>query len=110
MWESAVRAAMQSPTPASPLTQSRSDTLQEAVMADEGDFATEAAYSRPGSLRRPTSGEVDHEKDGISKSTRSAGPRGSAPVIGEKHVWGVVDEWGAKAGKWGKGAKAFGNK
>jgi hypothetical protein len=28
-------------------------------------------------------------------------------VIKEQHVWGVANEWGEKAGKWGQGAKAF---
>ncbi|GAA5999954.1 uncharacterized protein JCM10292_003554 [Rhodotorula paludigena] len=29
------------------------------------------------------------------------------PVLREEHVWGVREDWGKKAGKWGKGAKAY---
>ena len=59
------------------------------VRLDE-DFASEAGYSRPQFLRQPPMGE---ERD--------------PPVIKEHHVWGVVDEWGENAGRWGKGSKAF---
>lgn len=52
------------------------------------DFAEEAGYSRPSRL---------------AKSEKEHGP---APVIDEKHVWGVREDWGKKAGEWGKGAKA----
>jgi hypothetical protein len=48
--------------------------------------------------------DLDRRAEGAS-----VGPRGNAPVIAEKHVWGVVDGWGKKAGKWGKGPKAFDN-
>ncbi len=54
------------------------------------DFAAEAGYSRPEFLRQPLPSE---ERD--------------PPVIKEHHVWGVVDEWGDKAGRWGQGVKAF---
>lgn len=30
-----------------------------------------------------------------------------APKIKEEHAWGVRDDYGPKAGEWGKGAKAF---
>nr|XP_019043548.1 AFG1-family ATPase [Kwoniella bestiolae CBS 10118]OCF22478.1 AFG1-family ATPase [Kwoniella bestiolae CBS 10118] len=56
------------------------------------DIAVEAGYSRPKKLDR------EAVKD-----------RKPAPVIKEQHMWGVVDEWGAKAGKWGQGAKAYKN-
>lgn len=29
------------------------------------------------------------------------------PLIDSSHMWGVVDNWGAKAGRWGKGVKAY---
>lgn len=29
------------------------------------------------------------------------------PVLREEHVWGVREDWGKKAGKWGQGAKAY---
>jgi len=33
--------------------------------------------------------------------------RPSAPHLGAEHVWGVRDDWGEKAGEWGRGTKAF---
>ncbi|ORY34742.1 AFG1-like ATPase-domain-containing protein [Naematelia encephala] len=68
-----------SPSPGATLKEDESD-----------DFAAEAGYSRPSRIR-----PNDPEDKG-------------APVISEHHVWGVTEEWGDKAGKWGKGAKAFG--
>ncbi|KAF9264129.1 hypothetical protein L218DRAFT_863713 [Marasmius fiardii PR-910] len=29
------------------------------------------------------------------------------PVLRDYHVWGVRDDWGKRAGKWGKGAKGY---
>ncbi|KAG7098402.1 hypothetical protein E1B28_000361 [Marasmius oreades] len=29
------------------------------------------------------------------------------PILYDHHVWGVRDDWGKRAGKWGKGAKAY---
>jgi protein AFG1 len=49
------------------------------------DYATEAAYEGG---RAP--------------------PRPEAPKLKEHHVWGVREDWGPKAGSWGKGAKAYG--
>ena len=54
------------------------------------DYADEAGYSRPRFLRQPPRNEDRNP-----------------PIIQEHHVWGVTDEWGGKAGRWGKGAKAF---
>lgn len=46
------------------------------------DFADEAGYSRNGSNRN------------------------EPPKIAETHVWGMREDWGPKAGEWGKGAAA----
>ncbi|OCF73208.1 AFG1-family ATPase [Kwoniella mangroviensis CBS 8886] len=54
------------------------------------DLAVEAGYSRPEKLEKP---DVKARKP--------------APKIKEQHMWGVVDEWGEKAGKWGKGVKGY---
>ncbi len=48
------------------------------------DFADEAGYSRS-----------------AAAGDRPRGP----PVISESHVWGIREEWGPKAGQWGKGVK-----
>ncbi|WWC65826.1 uncharacterized protein I303_108448 [Kwoniella dejecticola CBS 10117] len=68
---------------------STSDPSADSTRLKLDDFATEAGYSRPGKLES------------------SVTERKSPPVIKEQHVWGVVDEWGEKAGKWGKGTKAY---
>ena len=59
-----------------------------APAEQDEDFAVEAGYSRP-HLLQPRVIDMDEK-----------------PIISEKHVWGMVDGWGPKAGKWGKGAKA----
>lgn len=69
----------------------------------EGDFAREAAYSRPGLLTAKVGDQVE---DPETLRNHKSGSREGAPIISEKHMWGVVDEWGEKAGKWGKGVKA----
>jgi predicted ATPase len=53
----------------------------------EGDFADEASYANV---------QIDAER---RKQTRNKGP----PVLSPAHVWGVREDWGPKAGKWGKG-------
>lgn len=60
------------------------------------DFGVEAGYSRP---QRMTP-IITHQNEG-------AGPRHDPPIIKEEHVWGVAEEWGEKAGNWGKGSKAY---
>lgn len=52
-----------------------------------GDFAEEASYSSVGN---------DEQR---RRQNRSKGP----PVLSSAHVWGVREDWGPKAGKWGKG-------
>ena len=99
IWESKIGTA--------PLARSKSGGYTGALAGmpvdeDEGDFATEAAYSRPGLLAKPAT-----EEEMIRVVREQTGPRGNPPIIGEKHVWGVVDGWGEKAGKWGKGSKVF---
>ncbi|ORX37709.1 AFG1-like ATPase-domain-containing protein [Kockovaella imperatae] len=63
---------------------------QRNLPDNDDDFATEAGYSRPERLH-PRAEDLPDGK----------------PVISEKHVWGVADGWGPKAGKWGKGSKWF---
>lgn len=70
------------------------------------DLAIEAGYSRPGRLTSPASLTSDTEERMIDHPTQGAS-RYKPPIIKEQHVWGVTDEWGKKAGKWGEGAKAF---
>ncbi|BGP28335.1 hypothetical protein JCM10296v2_000067 [Rhodotorula toruloides] len=33
--------------------------------------------------------------------------RQEKPVLSEAHVWGVREDWGKKAGRWGRGARAY---
>ncbi|WWC92798.1 uncharacterized protein L201_007757 [Kwoniella dendrophila CBS 6074] len=72
-------------------TQRRLATGLASSVGLSDDLAVEAGYSRPDKL------------DPEAKARK-------APVIKEQHMWGVVDEWGEKAGKWGKGAKAYGER
>jgi protein AFG1 len=80
------------------------------------DLAVEAGYSRPGRLTpEPTPKASEAKRKPSPKSTDervidhpTKGPtRHSPPVIKEQHVWGVAEEWGGRAGKWGQGTKAF---
>ena len=57
----------------------------EPTDRDSSDFADEAGYSRPVTME-PKAGR-------------------EPPIISEDHMWGVRDDWGKKAGDWGKGAK-----
>ncbi|UZJ52418.1 hypothetical protein CBS101457_001738 [Exobasidium rhododendri] len=50
------------------------------------DFADEASY-------------FNVAKDDKRRNTRDAGP----PVLSEAHIWGVREDWGPKAGRWGRG-------
>jgi protein AFG1 len=95
--------------------------LQDRIRSAEDlsdDLAVEAGYSRPGRLTPPPTSNPGTAVPSRSASPKSTdervtdhpklGPtRHSPPVIKEQHVWGVADEWGDKAGKWGKGTDAF---
>jgi protein AFG1 len=45
--------------------------------------------------------------EGVPKGEKEVDVRGDKPVLKEDHFWGVREDWGKKAGKWGKGASAF---
>ncbi|KAK8849679.1 hypothetical protein IAR55_005014 [Kwoniella newhampshirensis] len=68
-------------------TMGRNDSGKDAP---NDDFASEAGYSRT-EVKTPLEGR-------------------NPPRLKEQHVWGVADEWGQKAGHWGKGASAFRSK
>lgn len=97
---------------------------------DEEDFADEASYARstfPPSSRFAGLGinlskggpigpqafsasqtarasayeEAEQPTASSAKKSRSEGP----PVLSEAHVWGVRDDWGPKAGRWGRGVR-----
>lgn len=53
------------------------------------DFAFEAAF------------------ESEARSQHALKERPSAPRLKEDHIWGVRDDWGPKAGAWGKGAKVY---
>ena len=52
-----------------------------------GDFADEASYAGVAS------------DDKRRRASKNHGP----PVLSPAHVWGVRDDWGPKAGRWGRG-------
>ncbi|WVQ79180.1 hypothetical protein IAT38_001276 [Cryptococcus sp. DSM 104549] len=62
------------------------------------DLAIEVGYTRPGRAN----GKDDRV---IGRPGRRGGK--PPPSIKEQHVWGVMDEWGKKAGRWGQGVKAY---
>ncbi|TKY86708.1 hypothetical protein EX895_004348 [Sporisorium graminicola] len=98
-----------------------------------GDFAEEASYetaSFPG--RRSAQMKLEREIEGWAAKQQqqsqqdaggrkkyeaadfSPGPIGKKrnrdqgpPVLSEAHVWGVREDWGKKAGVWGKGSSVF---
>lgn len=44
---------------------------------------------------------------GLQEDPVPVSPREGAPRIKPIHAWGVEDRWGPRAGKWGKGTKAY---
>jgi len=45
--------------------------------------------------------------EGMPKGEKEIDLRGDKPVLREEHIWGVREDWGKKAGEWGKGASAY---
>lgn len=83
-WESDLPATI-STTSVTSQARQRQEGLQE------GDFASEAAF----------------ESD--ARAYRVAKEQPSAPRLKEDHIWGVREDWGPKAGTWGRGAKVHRN-
>lgn len=46
----------------------------------------------------------DDEERELGRSKRR---RDGPPVLNPGHVWGVREDWGARAGPWGRGARVF---
>lgn len=69
------------------------DAKADAKVAEASDFADEASYQ---------SVQVDQ---GRRRINRDNGP----PVLSPSHVWGVRDDWGPKAGRWGRGVRGTGD-
>jgi protein AFG1 len=114
-WETKINTSL--PTPGA-------RAVQDKIRGPEDlsdDLAVEAGYSRPGRLTQPPK-ERTSSNPGKAIPKRAASPkstdervidhpikgpsRHSPPIIKEQHVWGIADEWGGKAGKWGQGSKA----
>ncbi|KAF5357382.1 hypothetical protein D9758_005841 [Tetrapyrgos nigripes] len=72
-------------------------------------WAVHRAGRGPGTAKRPSRADSNDDFAVEAAYERSADtPREfrPAPRLREHHVWGVRDDWGEGAGKWGKGAKA----
>lgn len=54
------------------------------------DFADEASYAKEGKM-------------GVERQNKMQGP----PVLSEAHIWGVREDWGPRAGKWGQGVRGL---
>ncbi|KAK6513481.1 hypothetical protein TWF281_005105 [Arthrobotrys megalospora] len=63
----------------------------------------------PKSLRRWEGGNSDLEVNTPPHSTvdTTLPLRPDAPQFTPVHIWGVIDNWGKKAGRWGKGVNAY---
>lgn len=103
-WETGLPAGSTSSTSRT-VTRPVQDRLEKGLTND--DLAIEAGYSRPHRLTSPAT--VDHSDERVIDHPTLDTTRHKPPQIREQHVWGVADEWGKKAGKWGEGAKAFRN-
>lgn len=79
-WESDVPATISTSTSVTSQPRQRYEKIQE------GDFAPEVAF------------ESDARVHNLKE-------RPSAPRLKEDHIWGVRDDWGPKAGAWGRGTK-----
>ena len=66
---------------------------------DQNDVLDERSYSRE---------PAQASGNGRVPSALATEDRPSAPQLAEDHVWGIREDWGEKAGRWGKGAAAFG--
>ncbi|CEQ38630.1 SPOSA6832_00097 [Sporobolomyces salmonicolor] len=45
--------------------------------------------------------------EGMPPGDKEVDVRGDKPVLREEHVWGVREDWGKRAGRWGQGAAAY---
>ncbi|EAL20923.1 hypothetical protein CNBE2840 [Cryptococcus deneoformans B-3501A] len=50
---------------------------------------------------------INNESEERKKLFKKDGDRKPPTPIHEQHIWGVVDQWGEKAGRWGRGVRAF---
>ncbi|TXT13692.1 hypothetical protein VHUM_01059 [Vanrija humicola] len=71
----------------------------------EDAMAAEAGAAHVHRLRRDRH-QVVEEPELPPPDAPTSGPRDGAPRIAEVHAWGVEEGWGARAGRWGRGAKA----
>lgn len=60
--------------------------------AAASDFADEASYNSV-------------SKDERRRSSRAYNRDQGPPVLSDAHIWGVRDDWGPKAGRWGRGVR-----
>ena len=52
--------------------------------------------------------DLQHPYHGSSSgSVVKERPGPAAPRLRDEHIWGVRDDWGDKAGEWGKGVKVY---
>ncbi|KAF9045872.1 AFG1-like ATPase-domain-containing protein [Rhodocollybia butyracea] len=57
---------------------------------------------------QPHEGKSNEDNLSIDANHRLSRVTRSPPRLREHHIWGVREDWGEGAGKWGKGAKAYG--
>ena len=86
--------------------------LPEAVRKwEKSSFGEVAKSTVIGASTSGTSTQPPHDLEDFAAEAEFASPgqpdtslRPEAPQLREEHVWGVRDDWGKRAGKWGRGA------
>lgn len=101
-WEQTVSSSLASPAAQA----AAASSLARHVVGDKAPL--------PSSAEDRLSGVLDPSDlrakwpDGMPAGDKEVEVRRSdKPVLSEAHVWGVREDWGKKAGRWGKGARAY---
>ncbi|BGP36208.1 hypothetical protein JCM10449v2_000106 [Rhodotorula kratochvilovae] len=96
------------------LSSSVAATAADAADNTPANHAVGAKVPLPAGAGERLSGVLDPKDlrakwpEGTPRGEREVDVRGNdKPVLREEHIWGVREDWGKKAGRWGKGARAF---
>jgi protein AFG1 len=86
------------------------DTTWTPLPSDARKWESSDTMFAPSAARPPPPDMADAGPDYAAEAAFEGGrapPRPEAPILREHHVWGVREDWGRKAGAWGKGAKVY---
>lgn len=79
---------------------------QRFVFPQGGFKGGPVAYNLPQTARADAERRQQQERDETNSENRRPSQREGPPRISPVHVWGQAD-WGPRAGRWGRGTKAF---